>query len=293
MAWLLRIFGHAEWIRLGVRSRIISFFHNPNKPINKNFIVSFYGHKYAGCFDTYIDWSVFYYGAYARQELRLIEHLLRQIKDPVFLDVGANIGHHTVFASTLAQKVYSFEPYPAVFNKLKEKIEINNLNNVVLLEFALGDSNAELEYSIPLGANTGTGSFLFHEGKGEKRVLFQVKVGDEVIKSLDLAKVNFIKIDTEGFESLVLQGLKHTLSTFRPFVFFEWTTSRADSFLSAQDMLPENYSVFQFMPYVHFMKFFCMRDYRLAPLKVDQFLPEGMILAVPDESKILLWKRRL
>ena len=110
----LRLLGHCHWLRFGVRDRIIRLMHNPDTAASKEFDVPFFGAKYHGNFDCYLDWLVYYYGAYGQEELRLIGDVLRTLKEPVFMDVGANIGNHTLFAAKFSKLVLAFEPFEDV-----------------------------------------------------------------------------------------------------------------------------------------------------------------------------------
>jgi tRNA/tmRNA/rRNA uracil-C5-methylase (TrmA/RlmC/RlmD family) len=62
----------------------------------------------------------------------------------VFLDIGANIGYFSILASTILKgsgEVHSFEPIKSVFNQLKDNIELNELKNVNIHNFALGSES--------------------------------------------------------------------------------------------------------------------------------------------------------
>lgn len=280
---MLRTLGHAEWLRFGVRDRIIRFFHNPDTCNPELFVVPFFGAKYAGNFDTFLDWSVYYYGAYAKEELRLFDDFLRTIEQPVVLDVGANVGHHTLFAAMHSKEVFSFEPFVEVAEKLKEKISVNGLTNVTLFEFALGDKNELATYVKPSTHNTGTGSFAKSGNEGETLSL-PIKVGDEVLVDQNIQDIHFIKIDTEGFEPFVLRGLKNTLARCRPLVFFEWTQGERKFIQEGcQSLFPENYSFFVFVSDTVILKFFRESTYRLSLLSLSYSWPDGNLFAVPNE----------
>jgi FkbM family methyltransferase len=55
------------------------------------------------------------------------------------LDVGANIGNHSLAFSTLAEKVFSFDPGEKAFNFLSRNINFNELNNVTVLNLGLSN----------------------------------------------------------------------------------------------------------------------------------------------------------
>lgn len=280
---MLRTLGRAEWLRFGVRDRIIRFFHNPDTCNPESFVVPFFGAEYTGNFDTFLDWSVYYYGAYAKEELRLFEDFLSTMEQPVVLDVGANVGHHTLFAAMHSKEVFSFEPFAEVAEKLKEKIAANRLTNVTLFEFALGEQNELAAYLKPSTHNTGTGSFAKSGNEGETLSL-PVRVGDEVLAEQNIKDIHFIKIDTEGFEPFVLRGLKNTLERCRPLVFFEWTQGERRFIQEeCQSLFPRNYCFLNFVSDTVILKLFRESAYRLSPLPLSDSWPDGNLFAVPSE----------
>src|SRR6478736_2951074 len=112
MKKLLAFVGHQEWLHFGVRDRFIRLFHTSSSSGDEPFERSFFGRRYKGNLNTFIDWSVYYYGAYTKEELLCMQDFLAVVDQPVVVDVGANIGHHSLFASTIAARVHSFEPFP-------------------------------------------------------------------------------------------------------------------------------------------------------------------------------------
>jgi FkbM family methyltransferase len=141
-------------------------------------------------------------------------------KNSVVLDVGSNIGNHTLFFSNVlnAKKVYSFEPQKYVFNILKKNVKINHLDqSVELFNLALGESSSNKNIYIPkkklLRLNFGCARIIDSE-KGQTRVL---PLDEMKIKE----KIDFIKIDTEGFEDKVLNGAKKTIEDDKPIVWIE------------------------------------------------------------------------
>lgn len=277
----LRMLGHLDWLRFGVRYRIIQLLHDPYTCESEEFTVPFFGGVYTGNFDTFIDWHVFYYGAYAKEELQLIDDVLRTIKAPIVLDIGANVGHHTLFLSMLSKQVISFEPFLDVVKKLEQKISDNKLSNVLLFKCALGDKNEIGIYTKPKGHNTGMGSFIPFEPSDDTLPL-SIRVGDEILSENGINDVHFIKIDTEGFEPFVLNGLRKTILCCRPLVFFEWTQeerkSTRDNF---RDLFPEQYGFFSFVSDTVVFTFFRKLTYSLVLL--SDHWPDGNLLAVPNE----------
>ena len=64
---LLRRFGHLDWLAFGIRDRIIRYFVNPDTVEGKEFVTDFFGLQYQGNLNTFIDWSVYFYGAYEKE----------------------------------------------------------------------------------------------------------------------------------------------------------------------------------------------------------------------------------
>ncbi|WP_372760506.1 FkbM family methyltransferase, partial [Litorivivens sp.] len=92
----------------------------------------------------------------------------------------------------------------------------------------------------------------------------------------------FIKIDVEGFEPFVLQGLRETLERSRPLVFFEWTQGvRKIVTGDCRKLFPENYSFYVFVPDTVLLGIFRKRHYKLHSVGGDW--PDGNILALPVE----------
>ncbi|MEJ2670825.1 MAG: FkbM family methyltransferase [Deltaproteobacteria bacterium] len=245
MLHLLQQFGRMDWLAFGVRDRIIRHFVNPDKVGPQEFETDFFGLKYQGSLNTFIDWSVYFYGAYEKGLLYLMRDLLQERQNPVFIDVGANVGQHSLFMSKFCHEVHAFEPYERVSTLLLAKIALNNLSNIVLHQVGLGDKNEFLDFYAPEGCNIGTGSFMpdhaadnnVHIGK------LEIVAGDPYIAKLQLPRLDLIKIDVEGFEKCVLLGLKGTLARYRPWVVMEYSVSTRNnmSVRELREILPSDY----------------------------------------------------
>lgn len=130
----------------------------------------------------------------------------------VFFDIGANRGIYTVLALTKYryQAVHAFEPNQEVVATLTENIALNELTKKTTV------------HPIAVGAEAGTTSFMvdpLHKGGGQvvadastNSLLVTVHPLDTLLGGVLAKRVSFIKIDTEGFEFAVLEGMPQTLT---------------------------------------------------------------------------------
>ena len=141
-------------------------------------------------------------------------------KNKIDLDIGANIGTHTIYLSKYFKEVHGFEPQRKVFDLLKSNIEINNCHNVKLHNFGLGEKNEIVQmqkFDENSDYNQGGVGIDLNENDEPKGEEIYVKVLDE----LNLKDVGFIKLDVEGYEYFVLKGGERTISISRPIVIIE------------------------------------------------------------------------
>lgn len=143
-----------------------------------------------------------------------------------FLDIGTNIGNHTLYVAKFlhASRVVCFEPNPEAIALLQSNVALNGIGDVVDLRhlgIGLSDHVAEnLGIKAP-SRNLGAGRMV--EGEGSLRL----ERADALLagESFDL-----IKIDVEGMELQVLGGLSGLLVKARPKMFVEVDNANADGF---------------------------------------------------------------
>jgi FkbM family methyltransferase len=142
--------------------------------------------------------------------------------DSVIIDAGANIGAFSVFASTLAPRgsIYAFEPGPRAFALLKQNTA--TYGNIRCYNCGLG--NISKRHKLLLHSqHTVTSSY---EDSGCASTLrsqatvvdSQVMTIDEFILREQIVNVDFIKIDTEGYEAKIIEGARETIKKYRPII---------------------------------------------------------------------------
>ena len=171
--------------------------------------------------DTIIGKSLELYGEWYQSELDFLKKHIQ--KGATCLDIGANIGTHTLFfAEAVGENgvVIAFEPQRLIYQLLLANIAINSALNVFAYQMALGDvlGRAKLacvNYLMP--GNFGGVRVEKREGVFN----FFNSVEEITIDHLNLEKVDLIKIDVEGYETRVLEGGKTTIEGKRPLLYVE------------------------------------------------------------------------
>ncbi len=138
----------------------------------------------------------------------------------VFLDVGAHVGKYTIRAGLRVGKtgkVIAIEPSRENFAILVENIRLNHLKNSIPLNIAA--YNADIEIPLFKGSDSAKNSLKEDSNKGSHKV--RARPLDMVLEELEIEKVDLIKIDVEGVEYEVVQGLERTLKNQNPKVFVE------------------------------------------------------------------------
>jgi len=146
-------------------------------------------------------------GGFEQKEIELLCSLIKP--GNVVLDVGANIGLYTLPMSRAVGStgtVVAFEPDPDNLRILKQNVEHNNCTNVLVMPFALGAVEGEMDL-FQVDGNRGNLGFADLAGTGRAVKVF-VRRGVDVLRELGINMPSIIKIDVEGAEPLVISGLE-------------------------------------------------------------------------------------
>jgi FkbM family methyltransferase len=232
----VRWVGNQDWIRFGVRKRLVRLWCR-FVDLDIPFEVEFSGYVYEGNLLDYIDRCVFFYGAYEKANLSLLRDLAGKISKPVFVDIGANVGQHSLWMAKHCAKVYSFEPWQPVRERLQSKVQRNHLNHVRTYEVGLGEREENLPFFSPPKGDTGIGSFIqtHHEWNKESGDTLPIRKGDTFFAEKGI-KPDIIKIDVEGFELNVLKGLREVLAQHKPTVLLEFSNTTQEQFGSYETL---------------------------------------------------------
>ena len=145
-------------------------------------------------------------------ELYIIKKLKNDIKNGVIFDVGANVGDWSKFLvdeyKDINYKLYMFEPSIKAFNKLEKNIRKDNSHYCFLLGF--GDKKESLKIFYDSDAQ-GSASIIMKEGKFSEDI--QIETIDQFCKEKEITKIDFLKMDVQGYEYNILLGAKDMLKS--------------------------------------------------------------------------------
>lgn len=136
-------------------------------------------------------------------------------KNNIVVDIGANIGYYTLLMALNQAKVFSYEPEPKNFKLLQKNVNLNNFSsNVKLYNKAVSNYNGFSKLFLA-GATDLNGGVIVDRAKGGApgmHTLSNNRFGsnsiDVEVTKLNLDKIDFAKIDVEGHELHVLEGMK-------------------------------------------------------------------------------------
>lgn len=168
-----------------------------------------------------IDHEIAWKGVYEEDTL---DFYVTQLKEgQIYVDIGSNIGQHALFASRLvgdSGHVISFEPIRRLYAQQTKSIIKNSIKNITTMNVACGNFTGEAIIYLR-DSNAGGSSLVPFIEEGGVTESVKVVVADSVLN--DFQRIDFIKIDAEGFEYEVLQGLGDTLKRHMPRLFIEYS----------------------------------------------------------------------
>lgn len=151
----------------------------------------------------------------------------------VFVDVGANIGYLTAIALSrvgATGAVHAFEPAPPALMRLQRVKDLNPDAPLTIYPISLGVENGEAMLSIAEENAMGWSSFVPDAVMAEKvhdELVVPMRRFDDWVREQGLERIDLIKIDVEGFEFPVLEGMRESLERWHPPLICEITPDAA------------------------------------------------------------------
>ena len=176
-------------------------------------------------------------------------------KNPVILDIGANIGLFTkAFArsSRKPKRIISVEPSTYVYEILKRVSR--NFPNVTCFQVAISDTRGFVNLNMPVKPSGSIRVGLSHIGKSEQKEQLTERVKtntlDGFIDDHVKEKIDIVKIDVEGAEGLVLSGARKLLQDDRPIWFVE-ISDFGNRFNGRAEDIFENFLALNYEPFIY------------------------------------------
>lgn len=168
--------------------------------------------------NNYNDFLV-YYGIDNQNKGKIYE--LVQEDFHVF-DVGTNIGEVILNIAKRAKKgvVHGFEPVPYNYKKVSKNISLNDFDNIILNNIALSDRDETVFFDDEeLKSHSGLISMNKNKILNSKEV--KAITFDGYVSANNIQRIDFIKVDIEGFELNFLRGAEQSIKKFKPILFME------------------------------------------------------------------------
>lgn len=200
------------WVAQGINERVERFFaHHSHRFITR----TTRGQRIEGETRDIIQRYLFLYGCWEPNLTHWLSERLRP--GDVFVDVGANIGYYSLLAADIVGSsggVVAIEASPSIFASLSANIRLNRAHNIRLLQVAAADGGGKRRlFRAPahnLGASSTYADIGYEdEGEVDAHPLHQLLTADEI------ARARIVKIDVEGAEAAVVQGLLPLLDRAR------------------------------------------------------------------------------
>lgn len=164
--------------------------------------------------DNIIGISLRHYGEYTENEIQL----LNMIMQPGWIsyDIGANIGYHTLGLAQRSKHVYAFEPNEHNYRLLEHNTRY--INNITLFDYAVSDDIGMTHIETFKLTDVGNYGECRIADKGQ---LASMTTIDHLVKTKQIEPPNLVKIDVEGHEWHVIQGMDDTIKNNLPVIFYE------------------------------------------------------------------------
>lgn len=164
--------------------------------------------------------SMYYNGYWEKNSTKLVKKIVR--KGDVVFDIGANIGYYSCILSRLVGNkghIYCFEPISKYVKRLKDNIKVNDLRNITVVKKVVSD------ICVPQKLQVGPSSARTFCGLGEynhTEVVESITLDKYITEENGIRRVDFVKIDVDGFEIEIISGAEDTLRKYKPIMLVEF-----------------------------------------------------------------------
>jgi FkbM family methyltransferase len=186
------------------------FLYSRLKPKGNSALIEAQGYKiYLNPQDMGFSRMILMYGYYEKFTTDIFRKLVK--RGDVFLDIGANLGHYSLIAAGLVGdtgSVYAFEPASDIYELLGKSVSANGFNNIVTVPKAV--SNKVGTARLVLDPHEPGMNWLDSGSDSSNTIVIETVTLDDYFKDKE-KRADVIKIDVEGAEMLVLEGMRELL----------------------------------------------------------------------------------
>ena len=169
--------------------------------------------------EDWIQQNIYLLNEYEDAELNLIEKYIRP--QSVFIDIGANFGLYSLYIAKhfKTTEIIAFEPYTHNYQAFANNVKLNKFNNITVKNMALRKQDGFITlYNDEKEKNLGMVSTKFIENSISQEV--KMTSFDNYFKSKQ-GNISAVKIDVEGLEYEVLQGMQESINKHKPVILIE------------------------------------------------------------------------
>lgn len=207
---------------------------------------------FSGDIGSYIDREIYLFGGYEKSSIKAFLSSIPHGRNGTILDIGANVGNHSLAFSQVFKTIHSFEPNPLLWSQFEQNMLLNRLKNVYLHKVGLADRDDELTLHMIDKPNFGLGTFSTVEQYDlplKAIVKCPIWHASNYLSRIGVGKIDAIKIDVQGFEPEVLIGLAEVLKRDKPILWCEigaGTLTSLSSFDDLVKLIPFDFLCFKF-----------------------------------------------
>ncbi|MCS6801253.1 MAG: FkbM family methyltransferase [Chloroflexota bacterium] len=181
----------------------------------------------------------------------LICNLLRPAA--TFLDIGANVGYFTILAALTQPhcRVVAVEPVPDTYSLLEKNSLINNLQNIVLINAALGDATGKAVMRLANDSGLAAVAPTYPDGawgsSGDNQsVEVELTTVDALYQERHISPVKLVKVDVEGYEQYVFRGMSRVIQQDRPIIIAEMEDRWQQRYQYNLDHVVRQFSMYEY-----------------------------------------------
>lgn len=172
------------------------------------------------------------------------------------LDIGANIGYYVLLESKCIGsqgKIIAIEPSPINFECLKKNLTSLNIENVQAYNIAAGEKDGITNFLIYEGA--GNSCMVIPNGEKPKWpgdiITVPIRRIDSFLEEEGITKIDFLRMDVEGYEKRIIEGLKDTIQKSKPIIYLElhqYIVGQDNTAKMLQELKNEGYEITTYVP---------------------------------------------